>query len=163
MKAKATITLDLDLLGTTTLAVLDNSALTRAALALSASRAIRHVKFECQLCVLVGGDVHLSNREVLVLSSDLWAARVIIGSLAHDSLAIKLCSLLHASLTASCIEAVLARKAGELKTIIATNLTCGHIAEVPATCLLTFTLVIGVLRIGERLSIVPAVVRHSLL
>jgi hypothetical protein len=61
---------DLDLLGTTTLGVLDNASLLAAGLLLLADGSVRHVVLKLNLGILIRGDLELLDGELLGLVAE---------------------------------------------------------------------------------------------
>jgi len=61
---------DLDLLGSTTLGVLDNASVLAAGLLLLAERSVRHIVLELNLGILIRGDLELLDREALGLVAE---------------------------------------------------------------------------------------------
>ena len=61
---------DLDLLGSTTLGVLDNASVLAAGLLLLAERSVRHIVLELNLGILIRSDLELLDREALGLVAE---------------------------------------------------------------------------------------------
>lgn len=163
MNSEVAVALNLDLLGATALIVLDSCALSRASNFLLANTSVWHIVLEVDIRILVDGEVHLCNGEILVSASDLGAAGIVLSGLSDNRFTSKLSSSSQATSAVADVEGVLAIEAREVESVEASHFPGRHSAPVIASSLITRALIVGVFWGGKSLGIVPVISCHSLL
>lgn len=125
--------------------------------------AVRHIILKGQVRVLVDRDLHLCERELLILARELGGVGIILGRFGHDAFSAELGLSLQSTLPSSGVEGILTVETLKVQAAEIAEAASTESAPVEALLLSAIAAVVGVLRVGERFGAIPAILSNSLL